>query len=51
MSGRRRAFAAVRWTAVSTVGRAALQVAQVALLARLLRPQDFGLMAIVMAVF
>ncbi|MFI5305935.1 MAG: MOP flippase family protein [Polyangiales bacterium] len=51
MNDRRRAFAAVRWTAASTVGRAVLQVAQVSLLARLLRPQDFGLMAIVIAVF
>jgi O-antigen/teichoic acid export membrane protein len=39
----------VRWTTFSSLGRAALQVAQVAILARLLAPADFGLIAIAVA--
>ena len=45
-----RAFSAVRWTTAATVVRAGLQVVQMAVLARLLAPEDFGLMAIVGAV-
>jgi lipopolysaccharide exporter len=42
-----RTFSAVRWTTTSAVARAALQIVQVAVLARLLTPGDYGLMAMV----
>lgn len=47
---RRRTYAAVRWTAISAVFRAGLQVLQTAVLARMLDPADYGLMAIVSVV-
>jgi len=50
MSTKRRIFTAVRWTAVAAVARSALQFLQVSILARLLLPSDFGLMALSMAV-
>lgn len=50
MSLRRRTFAAVRWTTAGTIFKALLQVAQVAVLARLLAPEDYGLMAMVAVV-
>lgn len=40
-------YSAVRWTALSAVYRAVLQVVQVAILARLLQPEDYGLVAII----
>jgi O-antigen/teichoic acid export membrane protein len=43
-------FSAVRWTSVAMVGRTVLQFAQMAILARLLVPEDFGLMAIVLSI-
>lgn len=43
-------FSAVRWTTVAMVGRSALQFGQLMILARLLAPADFGLMAVVLAV-
>jgi O-antigen/teichoic acid export membrane protein len=43
-------FSAIRWTTLAMVGRAVLQFLQIAILARLLSPTDFGLMALVMAV-
>ena len=46
MNIRSAAFAAGRWTLVSTLLRALFQLAQTMLLARLLDPSDFGLMAI-----
>lgn len=46
MTLRARTFTAVRWTAAGTGFQAFLQFAQVAILARLLSPGDFGLMAI-----
>jgi O-antigen/teichoic acid export membrane protein len=42
-----RTFSAVRWTSAAAAARALMQVAQVAVLARLLAPEDYGLMAIV----
>src|SRR5680860_266732 len=45
-----RTFSAVRWTTTAAVGRALLQLAQVAVLARLLAPEDYGLMAMVAVV-
>ncbi|MFD2366433.1 MOP flippase family protein [Pseudoduganella sp. GCM10020061] len=45
-----RVFSAVRWTTLGGGLRACLQVAQVAILARLLPPSDFGLMAMVTVV-
>ena len=50
MTLRHKTFAAVRWTTVAAVARAALQLAQVAVLARLLAPEDYGLMAMVWVV-
>lgn len=51
MSGLRSAtFSAGRWTAISALFRLGLQTAQLVILARLLNPADFGLMAIAMAV-
>ena len=46
MSLRTATFSATRWSATSAVARAALQMCQMAVLARLLEPADFGLMAI-----
>lgn len=45
-----RTFSAVRWTTTAAVARALLQLAQVAVLARLLAPEDYGLMAMVAVV-
>lgn len=45
MSLRRTTFSSARWTTASAILRAALQLLQTALLARLLGPADFGLMA------
>lgn len=42
-------FSAARWTTISSIFRAGLQFAQMAILARLLAPADFGLMALVTA--
>ena len=47
LSLRHKAFTAVRWTTLATVIRATMQIAQVAVLARLLAHAEFGLMAIV----
>ena len=44
---RRRATSGARWTATATGVRVVLQFVQLAILARLLRVEDFGLMAIV----
>lgn len=45
MSLRTATFSATRWTAASAIIRAVLQMLQTAILARLLAPADFGLMA------
>lgn len=45
MTLRKATFAAIRWTTVSTIVRAGMQLLQMAVLARLLVPADFGLMA------
>ena len=50
MSLKQKTFSAVRWTAAAAVARALLQVIQVAVLARLLTPEDYGLMAIITVV-
>ncbi len=50
MSLKQQTFSAVRWTTLAMVGRAGLGFLQVAILARLLDPADFGLMALVVAV-
>jgi O-antigen/teichoic acid export membrane protein len=49
MNLRQRTFSAGRWTAASALLRALLQIVQAVVLARLLTPADFGLMAIVTA--
>lgn len=50
MSIRKQALSGVRWTTFSSLSRAALQFAQIAILARLLTPSDFGLIALVIAI-
>lgn len=50
MSLRSRAFAGVRWTTLSSAGRILLQLLQVTVLARMLAPADFGLVAVVIAI-
>lgn len=47
MTLKHKTFSAVRWTMTSAIARAVFQVAQVAVLARLLLPEDYGLMAMV----
>lgn len=47
MNLRQAAFSGGRWTATSLMGRGMVQLAQTMVLARLLAPADFGLMAIV----
>lgn len=47
MSLKHQAFSAIRWTTTATVAKTLLQIGQVAVLARLLTPSDYGLMAIV----
>ncbi|MDP2770610.1 MAG: MOP flippase family protein [Giesbergeria sp.] len=50
MTLKHKTFSAVRWTTAATGVRALLQIAQVAVLARLLAPADYGLMAMVSVV-
>ncbi len=45
-----KAFSGVKWTSISSIVVAFLQLTQMAILARYLEPADFGLMAIVMVV-
>lgn len=47
---RKQTFSGVRWTTFSSLGRAILQFLQIAILARLLAPADFGLIALVVAI-
>jgi lipopolysaccharide exporter len=47
---RKQAFSGVRWTTFSAGVKLVLQVAQVVVLARLLAPADFGLMAMVASI-
>jgi lipopolysaccharide exporter len=50
MTLRKQTFSGVRWTTFSSLGRAILQFSQIAILARLLTPADFGLVALVVAI-
>jgi O-antigen/teichoic acid export membrane protein len=50
MSLKKRAVSGVVWTSTSTVITTGLQFVQLAVLARLLKPSDFGLMGMVMVV-
>jgi O-antigen/teichoic acid export membrane protein len=50
LSLKKKAISGVKWTSLSTIISALLQVVQVAILARFLSASDFGLMAIVMVV-
>ncbi|TCK07128.1 MOP flippase family protein [Marinobacterium mangrovicola] len=45
MSLRKKSLSATRWTTLSATFRAVIQLAQIAVLARILAPEDFGLMA------
>jgi lipopolysaccharide exporter len=47
MSLKRSAVTGVKWTAISSFASTGIQLAQAAVLARLLEPSDFGLMAMV----
>lgn len=51
MSLRNKAFSGIRWTAISALGRGLLQFAQIAILARYLVPDDFGVVAIAASFF
>jgi O-antigen/teichoic acid export membrane protein len=50
VSLKKQTFTAIRWTTLAMVGRSVLQFAQMAILARMLAPADFGLMAMVVSV-
>jgi lipopolysaccharide exporter len=50
MTLKKQAFSAIRWTSFSLFTRAFLQFAQIAILARILTPADFGLAAIVTSI-
>jgi O-antigen/teichoic acid export membrane protein len=50
LSLKKQTFSAVRWTSLAMIGKAALGFLQLAILARVLAPADFGLMALVVAV-
>lgn len=50
MTLQNKTFSAVRWTSTSAIFKGLLQVAQLAVLARILAPKDFGLMALVTVV-
>lgn len=50
MNLKQQTFSAVRWLTFVAIFRAGLQILQVAILARLLAPEDFGLMAIIAAI-
>jgi O-antigen/teichoic acid export membrane protein len=50
MTLRRKTFSAIRWTSMSMVARAVIQFGKIVVLARLLGPADFGMMAMVIAV-
>ena len=50
MSLKQKTFSAIRWGMASAIGRAGINLLQVAVLARLLHPSDFGLMAVVVAI-
>lgn len=47
MTLKQKTFAALRWTTVAALARTLLQLMQIAVLARLLSPEDYGLMAMV----
>jgi len=50
MSLRREALAGVKWTTLTSAGTGGAQLFQLLVLARLLRPDDFGLMGMVLLV-
>ncbi len=50
MSLRKQALSGVKWTTTASVVNTVLQLIQLAILARILNPSDFGLMALVMVV-
>ncbi len=47
---RKQAFSAIKWTSLSSFVTTALSIAQLAYLGRVLAPDDFGLMAMIMVV-
>lgn len=50
MNLKQKTYSAVRWTTLAMAGKSTLQFLQMAVLARLLAPADFGLMAMVLAI-
>ena len=50
MNLRSQIFSAIRWTTIAMVGKSILTFLQMVILAHLLVPEDFGLMAIIMTV-
>ena len=50
MNLKQQTFSAVRWTTLAFLSKAVLQFLQVVILARLLTPEDFGLIALVVSI-
>jgi O-antigen/teichoic acid export membrane protein len=50
MTLRKKAFASIRWTALSSSVKILVQLSQIVILSRLLTPADFGLIAIAIAI-
>jgi O-antigen/teichoic acid export membrane protein len=50
MTLRKQTFSGVRWTTFSSLSRTSLQIVQISILARLLTPADFGLLALVTSI-
>lgn len=50
MNLKQQTFSAVRWTSIAMIGKALLQFVQIAILARLLMPEEFGLMALIIGI-
>lgn len=50
MNLKRQVFSGIRWTTLSSLGRAVLQFMQIVILAHLLTPAEFGLIAVVVAI-
>lgn len=50
MSLKNQTIKGLKWSTISSIGNALIQIIQLAILARILSPEDFGLMALVMVV-
>src|SRR6056297_3098567 len=50
MSLKNQTIKGLKWSAISSIGNSLIQIIQLAILARILSPEDFGLMELVMVV-